>query len=135
MILFSKGEVSEFLGLDSGVEQLLKQLMKINWSEVNWLVLVLVKRARTARYLANYLSNCRELFPRLRGVRTTFIAGHGGGSAVQGKDSAINLFFASLEVFKLCGGGLFEEFCSDGLCWRFVARAEFGGRGGFCAPQ
>ncbi|KAL9960555.1 hypothetical protein ACROYT_G034030 [Oculina patagonica] len=48
-----KGGVSEFRVLDSGVEQLVKQLLKINWTganvRLNCLVLVLVKRARTAR--------------------------------------------------------------------------------------
>lgn len=91
LFLFSKGGVSEFRGLDSGVEQLMKQLLKINWTtgangRLNCLVLVLVKRARTARYLANYVSNCVELIPSLRGVRTTFIAaGHGGASADEGE--------------------------------------------------
>jgi len=63
----------------------MKQLLKINWtgigSSVNFFVLVLVKRARTARYLANYLSNCGLL----RGVQTTSFAGHGGGSADNGE--------------------------------------------------
>ena len=71
--------------LNSGIEQLMKQLLKINWtgmdSSVNFFVLVLVKRARTAQYLANYLSNCGLL----RGVQTTSFAGHGGGSADNGE--------------------------------------------------
>ena len=62
----------------------MKQLLKINWtgtsSSGNVLVLVLVKRARTARYLANYLSNCG-----LRGVKAISFAGHGGGSADNGE--------------------------------------------------
>lgn len=63
----------------------MKQLLTINWtgasSGVNFFVLVLVKRARTARYLANYLSKCGLL----RGVKTTSFAGHGGGSADTGE--------------------------------------------------
>ena len=80
---------SENRGLDSGLEQLMKLLLEFDWTGangyLNCMVLVLVKRARTARYLANYLSNCAELCPRLHGVRTTYIAGNGGGFVAQGK--------------------------------------------------
>jgi len=78
-----QGGFSEFHGPNSGIEQLMKQLLQINWtgtsSGVNF-VLVLVKRARTARYLASYLSNSGLL----RGVKTTSFAGHGSGSADNG---------------------------------------------------
>lgn len=63
----------------------MKQLLTINWtgmdSSVNFFVLVLVKRARTAQYLASYLSKCGLL----RNVQTTSYAGHGGGSADNGE--------------------------------------------------
>lgn len=106
----------------------MKLLLKIDWTGangyLNCMVLVLVKRARTARYLANYLSNCGELCPRLHGVRTTYIAGNGGGFVAQGK--ALFCSYVSLvsrDIPKRENSSFHKQFCSDGFYWRLGAMA------------
>ena len=104
---FSKGGFLEFHGPNSGIERLMRQLSKINWTRTssggNVFVLVLVKRARTARNLANYLSNCGLL----RGVKATSFAGYGGGSA----DNGETLFCRQFPS----GGGFFSD-TFGGVC-------------------